>query len=48
VKSQGTLNVKAKSRHHFAPAETCYAEGTTVEILQHPFSFQRDLQKSGG
>ncbi len=39
--------MKAKSSQRFATPKTCDAQGSAVEILDHPFSFQRDSQKGG-
>jgi hypothetical protein len=37
--------MKAESSQHFASPKTCDAKRPTVEILRHPFPFQRDFQE---
>jgi hypothetical protein len=37
-------NLNAESGQDFAPPKTCDVQGSAVEFLQHPFSFQRDFQ----
>src|ERR1700685_2980477 len=37
--------MKAKASQYFAPHKTCDGQGPTVEILEHPFPFQSDLQQ---
>jgi hypothetical protein len=38
--------MQAEASHHFAPPETDYAQGSTVNILENLFSFQRDFKES--
>src|SRR4030095_16165827 len=37
--------MKVKSSKHFASPKTCDTKRPTVEILRHPFPFQRDFQE---
>jgi hypothetical protein len=39
-----SLKLNAKSSQYFSSPETCAAQGSTVEIQDHPFSFQSDAQ----
>ena len=38
--------MKSESSQHFASSSTCDAQGSAVEILDHPLSFQRYFQES--
>jgi hypothetical protein len=38
--------MKAKATQHFAPSKNCDAQGSAVEILDHPFSLPRNSQQS--
>jgi hypothetical protein len=42
-----SLKLNAKSSQYFSSPETCAAQGSTVEIQDHPFSFQSDAQECG-
>ena len=39
-----SLNPKAESSQHFASSKTGNGKRSNVEILPHPFPFQRDFQ----
>src|SRR5580704_14651462 len=39
--------MNAESRQHLAAPKACDVKGPAVQILDHPFSFQRDFQEGG-
>ena len=45
-RAETSSNLQSESIQHFASPQTREGQGPTVEILDYPFSFHRDVQKS--